>query len=319
MIAPIADNQRPLSSIGFIEAFVLSGSFLLMSTAIALEWHEGVPGYEVSPFLSRNPMVLILYAAAFAAVVTTFMLTRKATIGAPNRGRSAFYLAFMTLFGIVISLEWAIRYGVPKGIGDTWIHLAFAKDILASGHVDLHTNMYPGMHVLHSATGILANIDQMSMITWSVAVPSMLPILTYLIVKRMQEDEQIALMAGFIAVAGPLVTTSLGQIPVPYTFSFLMLLLAYTQLFCRRSSNGLRTVLVLTFSFAMIIYHSMTAIFFVSFLLFLYLFVRKPSRIGRTSDLESILQKASRRIVYTAMLVFSATISWLVYVSEYGA
>src|SRR5438552_2461036 len=254
---------------------VLGGTSLLFlagASAIASVAHKPVAGYEISIYDSIPLEFWLCVVGAFLL----FSLGLCLPIGLPNRWVSGWSLIGLTGISFLLSGLPVLRYGTFFDQWDVWFYLGDTTRLAVTGHIDLGSVVYPGLHTLWvglaeslgisiPATGLL-----LGQITYCLRIP-----LVYATTKRVFGNN---FAAGAAAALSAIPDGSVGSYPSPWFLSLtFLLLLAFVWTIREEFFSVGASSLALAVILALVVSHPLTPVFVI--LTFISVFF--ASRIGR--------------------------------------
>ena len=227
-----------------------------------------------------RPVVYYCVIAAMASIILVQILRYRIT-----RGISIVIL--LQIVALVLNISWGItlKYYEFTGRTDILVHTYYVNSVIQLGHVTsifFDYESFPLWHIMNAGIYLAGGAEfpthKVMAITGGLAF-AMMPIVIYLIGRKLFKDDRTALIAALITILFPdLVSMASSSIP-RIIAGILMVFLIYMLLAKNSRSCYL---LIIPMTAAIIIYHSISILLISQILIILYilqmLFVKKNER-----------------------------------------
>jgi hypothetical protein len=214
------------------------------------------------------------------------------------------YLIIFEILAVSLNLTWgvALKYPLYFGFSDILGHLGYIETVIKTGHtagISLAYQNYPLYHIFNAICIELTGISSRNSlfifagISWQVCI-----LFAYMIFKKLSNSRIFSIIAClFFAFSSEIIFY--GSYAVTRSLAFIFVLCFVY--FALRKADVKYIILCLIMTFALIVTHHVTVIFFIPVLITFYICQILPSR---TKSTESKIQILAIQLLVTGFFIY---------------
>lgn len=264
-------------------------------------------GYELSIYGSVSIAFWISTAIAFSL----FSLGLYRAACDHRNLQIGLHLSGLTIANLVLVALPLMRYRTYYTEWDVWFHLGQTANITLTGHIDLTTNVYPGLHILWSAISNLTGISVFDTgILLGLPLEGIRVPLLFLLTRRASKSAQVAALAASLAA---LPDGIVGTFPAAWYFALALLPLVVLLLLLRLQVPSFgSTMLVLVTAGAFVISHPLGPLFLIAAVVIqVFWSARAVLRRARVAAPPEGLRRKQRALLGLTALISILFLTWI--------